>query len=114
MKVDELIAKAKESLDVRMVYAEPYERDGVTVIAAAKVVGGGGGGGGHDEKGQEGEGGGFGLTAKPAGAYIIKDGNVRWAPAVDVNRLVATMGVIAVAGLFVASRIARINAKGGQ
>lgn len=102
------------SLDVRMVYAEPYERDGVTVIAAAKVAGGGGGGNGHDEKGQEGEGGGFGLTAKPAGAYIIKDGQVRWAPAIDVNRLVVTMGVIAIAGLFVATRIAGIQAKAGQ
>ncbi len=111
MKVDELIAKAKDSLDVKMVYAEPYERDGVTVIAAASVAGGGGGGTGHDAKGQEGEGGGFGLTAKPAGAYILKDGKVRWEPAVDVNRVLATVGGVVVAALYVAARIAKIHAK---
>jgi hypothetical protein len=44
------------------VFAEPYEKDGVTVIAAATVAGGAGGGGGHDERGQEGEGGGFGVN----------------------------------------------------
>ena len=59
---------------MRRVFAEPYERNGTTVIAAAKVRGGGGGGGGHDKDAQEGEGGGFGLAARPAGAYVIRDG----------------------------------------
>ncbi|GAB2813682.1 spore germination protein GerW family protein [Lentzea nigeriaca] len=107
MKVDELIAKTKDSLEARKVYAEPYEKDGVTVIAAATLSGGAGGGTGKDEKGQQGEGGGFGLNAKPTGAYVIKDGNVRWEPAVDVNRLVATAGAVAIAALFVALRIVR-------
>jgi uncharacterized spore protein YtfJ len=79
------------------VFAEPYETDGVTVIAAATVAGGAGGGGGHDEHGQEGEGGGFGVAARPAGAYVIKDGRVQWRPAVDVNRLFATIGAVAIA-----------------
>ena len=107
MKVDELIAKTKDSLEARKVYAEPYEKDGVTVIAAATLSGGAGGGTGKDEKGQEGEGGGFGLNAKPTGAYVIKDGNVRWEPAVDVNRLVTTAGAVAIAALFVALRIVK-------
>jgi hypothetical protein len=42
------------------VFTEPYEKDGVTVIAAAIVAGGAGWWRGHDERGQEGEGGGFG------------------------------------------------------
>lgn len=105
MKIDELIARTKDSLEAKTVYAEPYEKDGVTVIAAASLSGGSGGGTGRDEKGQEGEGGGFGLTAKPTGAYVISDGKVRWEPAIDVNRLIATVGAVTIAALFVALRV---------
>jgi uncharacterized spore protein YtfJ len=111
MKIDELIAKTKDSLEAKKVYAEPYEKDGITVIAAATLAGGSGGGTGRDEKGQEGEGGGFGLTAKPVGAYVIRDGKVRWEPAVDVNRLVATAGAVAIAALFVALRIVKAKSQ---
>ncbi len=107
MKLDELIAKTKESLDAKIVYAEPYETDGVTVIAAASIGSGGGGGDNRVEHGRSGEGGGFGLTAKPVGAYVIKDGDLRWVPAVDVNRLLATVGAIAVAALFATIRITK-------
>lgn len=109
MKVDELISMARESLDAKMVYTEPYEKNGITVIAAARVAGGGGGGTGRDKTGQQGEGGGFGLTAKPSGAYVIKDGKVRWEPAVDVNRLLGTAGMITIAALFLAGRIAKLR-----
>jgi uncharacterized spore protein YtfJ len=88
----------------------PYETDGVTVIAAATVAGGAGGGGGRDERGQEGEGGGLGVSARPAGAYVIKDGRVWWRPAVDVNRLFATVGAVAIAYLFTRVRIEKARA----
>ena len=91
-------------------FAEPYEQDGVTVIAAATVAGGAGGGGGRDERGQEGEGCGFGVRARPAGAYVIKDGRVWWRPAVDVNRLFATIGEVAIAYLFTRVRIEKARA----
>lgn len=113
MKVDELIARTKDSLEARRAYAEPYEKDGITVIAAAVVAGGAGGGTGRDEKNQEGEGGGFGLTAKPVGAYVISDGKVRWEPAVDVNRLIATVGAVAIAALFVALRFIKAKEQDG-
>jgi uncharacterized spore protein YtfJ len=96
MKVNELLGRAGDTLTVRRVFAEPYEKDGVTIIAGAVVAGGGGGGSGHDERGQEGEGGGFGLNARPAGAFIIRGGKVRWRPAVDVNRLAAIAGFVAI------------------
>jgi len=111
MKVAELVTTVRDAITVSRVFAEPYEKDGVTVIAAATVAGGGGGGGGHDERGQEGEGGGFGVVARPAGAYVIKDGRVRWRPAVDVNRLVATIGAVAIAYLFTRARIEKARAK---
>jgi uncharacterized spore protein YtfJ len=111
MKIEELLTTAREAITVRRVYGEPYEKDGVTFIAAARVSGGGGGGGGHDKNGQEGQGGGFGVQARPAGAYVIKDGNVRWMPAVDVNRIIAALGVVIVMFLITRARIVRIRAK---
>src|SRR5690606_8924979 len=87
---------ARDTTTVRRVFADPYEKDGVTIIAGAVVSGGGGGGGGHDKTGQEGEGGGFGLNARPAGAFVVRDGKVKWRPAVDVNRFFAMIGTVAV------------------
>lgn len=111
MKFDEAVTTAREAITVRRVFAEPYTQDGVTVIAAAKISGGAGGGGGHDREGQEGEGGGFGLQARPAGAFVIKDGAVRWMPAVDVNRVIGVLAAVAVACLLTVVRLAKLRAK---
>ena len=43
-------------------------------------------------------------------AYVIKDGTVRWHPAVDVNRLLATIGAVAIAYLFTRARIEKARA----
>ena len=110
MKVAELVTSVRDAITVSRVFAEPFVTDGVTIIAAATVVGGAGGGGGHDDRGQEGEGGGFGVVARPAGAYVIKDGRVGWRPAVDVNRLTATIGAVAIAYLFTRARIEKARA----
>ncbi|MGH3880256.1 MAG: sporulation protein [Actinophytocola sp.] len=100
MTIDELISRVRESLHARVVYAEPVEKDGLTVIPAAVVLGGGGGGFGRigDESRREGEGGGFGLVARPAGAFVIQNGTVRWQPALDVTRLIGA-GVLVVLAL---------------
>ena len=88
MDVQETISKARDAITVKRVYGAAYERDGVTVIPAAAVGGGAGGGSGEDpEGGQSGGGAGFGLGARPIGAYVISEGKVRWEPAVDVNRI---------------------------
>lgn len=110
MDVDQLLSTARESLTVRRVYGEPVERDGLTVIPAAAVAGGFGGGRGTDPQGQEGEGGGFGMSGRPAGAYVIRDGDVSWRPAVDVNRLVAVVGLVVVAYLLSRPRVVRARA----
>ncbi|GAB90690.1 spore germination protein GerW family protein [Gordonia rhizosphera] len=108
MNVEELYAAAKDTMTVKRVYAEPIERDGLTLIPAAAVAGGAGSGSGHDKDGGEGSGGGFGTGAKPAGMYIIKDGQVRWQPAVDANRVITVAGVIVVTALIVGARLARL------
>ena len=99
MNVTEVLSTARDSITVKRVFGDPYERDGLTVIPAAVVGGGGGGGTGHDGKGQEGEGGGFGVTGRPAGAFVINNGQVSWRPAVDANRIITVVGIVIAAFL---------------
>ena len=95
MDFEQTIAGARDAITVRRVYGEPIERDGVTVIPAAAIGGGAGGGGGEDDQGQRGGGSGFGLGARPVGAYVIDEGDVRWEPAIDVTRLALRGQVLA-------------------
>lgn len=99
MKLEDLKTLAREAISVGKVFGEPVELGGVTVIPAARIGGGGGAGRGHDKRGEEGEGGGFGLGGAPAGVYVIRDGKVRWQPAVDVNRMVLVLGAVGLAYL---------------
>jgi uncharacterized spore protein YtfJ len=82
--VEEILEGARDAMTVGRVYGEPIEQDGVTVIPAAAVRGGGGGGGDDAQNG----GAGFGLGAKPVGAFVIRGQDVTWVPAVDVSRIV--------------------------
>ena len=95
MEIQETLAKARDAITVKRVYGAPYEREGVTVIPAATVAGGGGGGGG-ERSGETGEGGGFGIGARPVGAYVIRGDEVRWEPAIDISRI-ATHAIAAAA-----------------
>jgi len=95
MKVDELLLGVRDAITVRRVYGEAIEAEGVTLIPAAMVAGGGGGGG--DEAGNGG--GGFGLRARPVGAWVIRDGDVSWQPAIDLPLLAAIGGLTLIGAL---------------
>lgn len=97
MDVDQVLSESRASVGADRVFGRPIERDGVTVIPAAKVAGGGGGG--VDESDEGGGGGaGFGLSAKPAGALIVRpDGSVSWKVPFDLNRVIVGMQVVAAA-----------------
>ena len=107
MNVDELLSGARDVMTVKRVYGDPIERDGVMIIPAANVVGGGGGGGDKDNNG----GGGFGVSATPAGAWVIRDGEVEWEPALDVTRIATLSMVVAIIFLLVVRSIAKGRAK---
>jgi uncharacterized spore protein YtfJ len=112
------VIRAAVASTAEKVYIQPIRQDGLTVIPAASVGGGGGGGGGTGEPdgpgAATGEGGGFGLRAKPAGAFVIKQGKVRWQAAVDVNRVILGAQVVAVTALLVARAVILSRARAAQ
>jgi uncharacterized spore protein YtfJ len=103
--------------DAGKAFGTPVVQDGTIVLPVAKVGGGGGGGGGSSPGGQGGTaagggtGGGFGLSAKALGVYVVRGGDVRWIPAVDVNRIVLGGQVVVVAALLLARAV--IQARSG-
>jgi uncharacterized spore protein YtfJ len=96
--VTDILERARDVMTVQRVFGEPIHANGLTFVPVAAVRGGGGGGGGpHPQSGKEGGGAGFGVTARPVGAYVIRGDQVEWQPALDTTRLI-TAGA-AVAGL---------------
>ena len=96
------------------VFGEPISHEGVVVLPAAKVSGGAGGGTGPADSGpQSGTGGGFGMSAKALGVFVIREGGkVQWQPAVDVNRIVLGGQLIAVTALLLVRAIVKARSTG--
>ena len=112
MEVQEVLAQARDSMTVKRVFGEPYEKDGVTVIPAARVQGGAGGGSGEDPQGQgKGSGSGFGVTARPVGAYVLREGELSWRPAVDVNRIILGGQAVVIVAMLTIRAIIKARAK---
>ena len=106
MDVQEITSQARDALTVKRVFGEPYEKDGLTIIPAARVQGAVGAGSGEDPQGQgKGSGGGFGMTAHPVGAFVVRDGELSWQPAVDVTRIALGGQVVAIVALLTARAI---------
>jgi uncharacterized spore protein YtfJ len=107
-EVMETIERAKDAMTVRRVFGEPVEKNGVTVVPAARVQGGAGGGAGEGPEGEgSGSGSGFGVNARPVGAFVIKDDDVQWRPAVDVNKVILGGQLVAIAALLLAGAVVR-------
>jgi uncharacterized spore protein YtfJ len=105
------IEQTRDAITVKRVFGAPLDKEGVTFIPAAAVRGGGGGGGGGDAEGAGGGGTGFGLTARPAGAFVIRDGQAVWQPAVDVNRIVLGVQLAFIVAVLAWRSVARAKAK---
>ncbi|MGB7103754.1 MAG: hypothetical protein WBD82_04070 [Acidimicrobiales bacterium] len=123
MNAQELLTKASNNLSVARAFGKAYEKDGLYIIPVAWVAGGGGGGEGpagpgstssEADKAVEDEGdssnpsgAGFGGVVLPMGAYVVKDEEVRWVPAVHVT-------LIALAAIGLLRLIARSSFKSHQ
>jgi uncharacterized spore protein YtfJ len=109
-----ILEQVKELVGGTTVYDAPYEKDGMTIIAASRVMGGGGGGEMGDEAGGtggSGAGGGVGLDARPAGAFVIQGDDVKWIPAVDVNRIILGAQLVAIIALLTWRSVAKAKAR---
>ena len=110
MDVQKTISQARDAITVKRVFGEPYEKDGTTVIPAASVRGGAGGGSGESPDGSGG-GTGFGITARPVGAYVIRGGDVTWQPAFDLNRVILGSQVVGIVVFLALRSIAKARAR---
>ena len=90
-----VLSGAQDAMSARRVFGEPVQAGDMTLLPVA-IIGGGGGGG---AKSASEAGAGFGLWARPAGVFAIRNGEARWRPAVNVNRVIAggqITGVVAI------------------
>ena len=122
-RLSELVEEATDAIGVKRVFGEPFEKNGVTIIPAARFMGGAGAGEGTvpaaagetDETDAAhpagGSGGGFGITGRPAGAFVIRGNDVRWLPALDVNRLMLGFQVVMIVFFLVLRSISRSRAE---
>ena len=94
MDARQVLADARDALTVRRVFGDPIQVNGTTVLPVAYLRGGGGGGGRAEDSGA-----GFGVMAKPAGVFAVRDGHVTWRPAVDVNRVILGGQMVAAAAI---------------
>jgi uncharacterized spore protein YtfJ len=104
------LGAVKDAMTVSRVFGESYQVDGVTIVPVATVRGGGGGGGGEGtstggEDTGTGAGLGFGVIVRPVGVYIVKDGEVRWQPAMDVMRVILGGQLLGLAAIFALRRL---------
>lgn len=94
MEVPELLERVSNHLSVGRAFGPAYEHDGAMIIPVAIVAGGGGGGMQPDDQGTSGGGGGLGGVIYPLGAYVARQGHVRFVPSFD-----ATSAIVGILGL---------------
>jgi uncharacterized spore protein YtfJ len=120
MNAEDLLSKVGSNLSVGRSFGAAYEKQGLYIIPVAFVAGGGGGGeappsaasssveddGRNTEDSPSGSGAGFGGVVFPVGAYVVKDDDVRWVPAVNVT-------LLALVGLSIVRLIVKLSMKSG-
>lgn len=98
-----------ERAGVQLVYSDPIDRDGTTIVPVARVRFGFGGGGGQKPE-QGGAGGGGGVVADPLGFILARGGEISFRPIWDPARI--ALGVAAV--MFASSLLVRAIGRLGR
>ncbi|MGW4485280.1 hypothetical protein ACWEOE_15760 [Amycolatopsis sp. NPDC004368] len=103
MGLKDIAASTTELYTATRVFSSPVEKDGIVVIPAAMITGGGGGGQEAPDK----EGLGYGLFARPTGAFVIRGSEVKWVPAIDLTAWGITAGTVVVSLAWILARATR-------
>ena len=112
MDFEEFVTEAREVLTVRRVFGEPFEKNGMTVIPVARVRGGAGGGGGEGPDGTgKGSGSGMAISAGPVGVYVIHGDELKWQPALDLNRAIAGGQLVVIVALLTIRSVVKARSK---
>jgi uncharacterized spore protein YtfJ len=109
MRVMDVVNEAKGAMRASEVFGAPYEKNGITLIPAAKIAGGAGGGG--DQQNPQAGGVGFGVSSRPVGAFVVKGDEVRWQPALDLNRVIFMSQIVVIVALLTARAIVKASTK---
>jgi uncharacterized spore protein YtfJ len=109
MRVMDVVNEAKGAMRASEVFGAPYEKNGITIIPAAKIAGGAGGGG--DQQNPQAGGVGFGVSSRPVGAFVIKGDEVRWQPALDLNRVILMSQIVVIVALLTTRAIGKASTK---
>ena len=99
MDAMDVITEARERMSQHTVFGEPITHDGVVVIPVARVGGMVGAGTGNRSDAEKGAGGGLTMRAAPVGVFVIRNGNVVWRPAVDVNKVILGGQIVGIVAL---------------
>ena len=87
----------------RRVFGDPIQVEGATILPVATVGCGGGGGAKGADTGV-----GFGLGAQPAGVFVIRDGDAKWRPALNLNRVILGGQLVGLAAILTVGMILRL------
>lgn len=120
--INTITERVKDTANVKVVFGDPVETAGVTVIPVAmvKVAGGGGGGKGRGAsalpiEGEEMPEGGMGLgmqiTAKPLGYIEVVNGTAKLVPIVDVTKIAVASMITGAVALMTIGRVMTRRAK---
>jgi uncharacterized spore protein YtfJ len=105
--VEHLAERLAKRASAATVYADPVERDGVTIIPVARVRYGFGGGGGS-KPGEEGGGGGGGIQVNPIGYIEVKNGGSEFRPIQTPGATLRSAVTSLLIGSFILSRLYRL------
>ena len=108
-----LLTDTRERMSQHTVFGEPITHEGVVVIPVARIGGMAGAGTGNrsdtgtSEGAGKSEGAGFSMRVAPVGVFVIRNGTVRWRPAVDINKIIFGGQVVAIVALLTVRSIVK-------
>src|SRR2546421_225077 len=108
-----LLTDTRERMSQHTVFGEPITHEGIVVIPVARIGGMAGAGTGNrsdtgtSEGAGKSEGAGFSMRAAPVGVFVIRNGTVRWRPAVNINKIIFGGQVVAIVALLTVRSIVK-------